>query len=82
MSNSVNQYRVDSGQADLNKFRGLLPYLRQEQINVRYIYDCLCGNPLSNLDKLKFKDGEAPKQEGATVLVDPKKEEKGDDIKQ
>ena len=63
MHRAVRPDRVETGHADLEKYRGLLPYLRMEQKNARYVYDLLKGNPVSSFELLHFKDGQKPNME-------------------
>ena len=67
MHRAVRADRVESGTSDLAKYRGLLPCLRMEQKNARFVYDLMEGNPVKEFELLHFKEGQRPSLEEINV---------------
>ena len=61
MQKAVSQDRIDSNCVQIERYYGMLPILRKEQMNVIYVYNRYIGLPIMNYNLLDFKEDQAPK---------------------
>ena len=60
MQKAVSRDRVESNMQELERYRGLYPVLKMEQVNAQFVYDAMVGNRIKKFELLEFKDGIKP----------------------
>jgi hypothetical protein len=60
MQKAVSRDRVESNMQELERYRGLYPVLKMEQVNAQFVYDAMVGNRIKKFELLEFKDDIKP----------------------
>jgi hypothetical protein len=57
MQKCMSKDRIESNMQELDKYRGMYPILKWEQMNAQFMYDALVGNKIKDFDLIEFKEG-------------------------
>jgi hypothetical protein len=60
MQKCMSKDRIESNMQELDKYRGMYPILKWEQMNAQFMYDAMVGNKIKDFDLIEFKEGQKP----------------------